>query len=66
MHVQYFSKRLGEEFCDMKSFPVKERYCSQCNVAYTTILSINFGAGFCRPGCYIKFNRKFMELVSER
>lgn len=61
--IQYRSKRLGEEFIDYES-ACRERgkryhmQCSYCKQS-VTIVSISFGAGFCSPGCYIKYNQDF-------
>jgi hypothetical protein len=59
--LQYDSKRLGDEFINIQSYKrgFKTR-CAQCKAPYATIHSLSFGADFCRPGCYIKFNRDYI------
>jgi hypothetical protein len=61
--VQYVSKRLGEEFLDVESWSrFHTRHHTKCTCGKpATIIAISFQAGFCTPGCYIKFDREFME-----
>jgi len=67
---QYASGRLLDEFVDLISYRrwkfdttgdgrTMQHPCAQCKKFGTTIYSINFGAAFCSPGCYRKFDRGF-------
>lgn len=64
--IQYFSRRLNEEFVDIQSCQRGWKgQCAQCKTDAVTIYSINFGAAFCRPGCYIEFNKGFVEAMNK-
>ena len=64
--IQYASKRLGDEFVDMLSYKRgwKGR-CAECGAPFAVLYSISFGAEFCCPGCYIRFNKGYIETMTK-
>ena len=76
MIVQYFSKRLRDEFIDAESYRRwkedqeegkgrQHETCSQCS-GPSVIVSITFGAPFCSPSCYLKYLQGYLDWCDER